>query len=124
MNDDGSPMGKKGPFGPMGCLPLGRNRQPRQFPAVVPESPEWFLTWDVDLPANVRPGLEQVCALVTYLGHSASPVRVWIDDGHHELTLVPNDDRATHRLRVCTPGRTGYLKGRHTAGLRPQPARW
>ncbi len=47
-----------------------------------------------------------------------------LDDGHHELTLVPNDDRATHRLRVCTPRRTGYLKGRHTAGLRPQPARW
>jgi CRISPR-associated protein Csb2 len=35
-NDDSSPMGKKGPFGPMGSMPIGRNRQPRHFPVVVP----------------------------------------------------------------------------------------
>src|SRR5436190_1286934 len=34
VNDDSSPMGKKGPFGAMGSTPVGRNRQPRQFPAV------------------------------------------------------------------------------------------
>src|SRR5207253_2836293 len=61
VNDDSSPMGKKGPYGPMGSLPIGRNRQPRQFPAVVPESPTFFLRWDVDVPANLRPALEQLC---------------------------------------------------------------
>ena len=62
VNDDSSPMGKKGPFGPMGSLPIGRNRQPRQFPAVVPDSPTFFLIWNVDVPANLRPALEKVCA--------------------------------------------------------------
>ena len=40
VNDDSSPVGKKGPYGAMGSMPLGRNRQPRAFPAVVPDEPE------------------------------------------------------------------------------------
>jgi CRISPR-associated protein Csb2 len=124
VNDDSSPMGKKGPFGPMGSLPIGRNRQPRQFPAVVPESPRLYLIWEVDLPANLRPAIEKVCGLVTYLGHSASPVRVWLEDQPQEPTLVPEDDRATHHLRTFTGGRLTYLKNRYDAGLRPQPSRW
>ena len=100
VNDDSSPMGKKGPFGPMGSLPIGRNRQPRQFPAVVPPSPRFFLNWDVDLPANLRPALEKVCGLVTYLGHSSSPVRMWVEDQPQPPTLIPTDKRATHFLRT------------------------
>ena len=95
VNDDGSPIGKNGPFGPMGSLPIGRNRQPRQFPAVVPESPTFFLRWETDIPANVRPSLEAICGLVTYLGHSASPVRMWIEDHPPEPNLFPDDERAT-----------------------------
>ena len=125
VNDDSNPNGKKGPHVPLGSIPLGRNRQPRQFPAVVPASPRFFLAWEeVEVPTAVRPALEQVCALVTYLGHSASPVRVWIDDGEHGPTLVPNDREATHRLRVFNRRRTEYLKNRHTAGLRPYPSMW
>ena len=124
VNDDSSPMGKKGPFGPMGSLPIGRNRQPRQFPAVVPDSPTFFLIWNVDVPANLRPALEKVCGLVTYLGHSASPVRVWVEDQPPEPTLVPDDKRATHRLRMFAGGRLAYLKNRYDAGLRPQPSLW
>ncbi len=128
VNDDGSPMGKKGPFGAMGSIPIGRNRQPRSFPAVIPESPTHYLVWDGDVPANLRPALEAVCGLVTYLGHSASPVRVWVTDElptDDKLTrLVPTDGRATHHLRVFGSGRTNYLRMRFAAGLRPQPARW
>jgi CRISPR-associated protein Csb2 len=127
VNDDGSPVGKKGPFGPMGSLPLGRNRQPRQFPSVTPPSPEFFLFWDVDVPANLRSALEHVCGLVTYLGHSASPVRMWIADElpvDLPITLQPDDKRATVRLRVCGAGRTAYLKNRYDASLRPQPSQW
>jgi CRISPR-associated protein Csb2 len=124
VNDDSSPMGKKGPFGPMGSLPIGRNRQPRQFPAVVPDSPKLFLIWNVDVPANLRPGLERVCELVTYLGHSASPVRVWIEDQPDPPTLIPVNNGATHSLRLFAGGRLSYLKNRYDAGLRPQPALW
>jgi CRISPR-associated protein Csb2 len=124
VNDNSSPMGKKGPYGAMGSMPIGRNRQPRQFPAVVPESPTFFLGWDVDIPANLRSALEQLCGLVTYLGHSASPVRVWVEDNPPDPDLIPDDSRATFRLRVIGPGRTTYLKNRFDAGLRPQPSRW
>ncbi|VTS01344.1 Uncharacterized protein OS=Haliangium ochraceum (strain DSM 14365 / JCM 11303 / SMP-2) GN=Hoch_4849 PE=4 SV=1: Cas_GSU0054 [Gemmata massiliana] len=127
VNDDGSPMGKKGPFGPMGSLPLGRNRQPRQFPTVAPASPTFFLRWDVDVPANLRSALERVCGLVTYLGHSASPVRMWVADQLPDdapISLQPDDNRATVRLRIFGPGRTAYLKNRFDASLRPQPSLW
>lgn len=124
VNDDSSPIGKKGPYGAMGSLQIGRNRQPRQFPTVVPESATFFLRWDEELPANQKVAIEHLCELVTYLGHSASPVRVWIEDTPPEPDLIPNESRPMIRLRVFGPGRTAYLKNRFEAGLRPQPTRW
>jgi CRISPR-associated protein Csb2 len=124
VNDDSNPIGKKGPFGSMGGFPIGRNRQPRQFPAVIPESSVFFVLWEVDLPANLRPALEQTCGLVTYLGHSASPVRMWVEDRPPKPDLVPDENRGRLRLRVFGPGRLAYLKNRFDAGIRPQPTRW
>ncbi len=124
VNDDSSPMGKKGSFGPMGSLPIGRNRQPRHFPAVVPDSPTFSLCWNVEIPANLRPALENVCGLATYLGHSATPVRVWVEDEPPSPTLIPDDNRPTHHLRMFARGRLAYLKSRFDAGLRPQPSLW
>jgi len=125
VNDDSRPIGPKGPYGAMGSIPIGRNRQPRHFPTVVPESPVMYLRWDeVDMPANLQPHLQQLCGLVTYLGHSASPVRAWIEEHPAEPTLVPVDRQVTVRLRMFGPGRTAYLKSRLEAGLRPQPASW
>jgi CRISPR-associated protein Csb2 len=72
VNDTGDPIAKGKPLAPMGSLPIGRVRQPRQFPAVAPDSPRFHLTWDVELPANLRPALEAVCAKATYFGHSAT----------------------------------------------------
>jgi CRISPR-associated protein Csb2 len=125
VNDDSSPIGKKGPYGAMGgSLPIGRNRQPRQFPAVVPEASRLFLSWEVDLPANVRPAIEGLCGLVTYLGHSTSPVRMWLEENAPDPDLVPDEISPIMHLRVFGPGRTAYLKSRFTAGLRPLPALW
>lgn len=138
VNDDASPSNKKGPYGAMGSIPIGRNRQPRMFPAVVPTSPVFYLVWPEaeETPAHVD-ALEQVCARATYLGHSSTPVRVWTewdvgtgagavesDDAARAVTLEPRDDGATHRLRVPASGRLAYLEGRHSAGVRPQPSRW
>jgi len=124
VNDNSSPMGSKGPYGAMGSIPIGRNRQPRGFPAVVPESPTHYLTFATDLPANLRLALEAVCAWVTYLGHSATPVRVGIHDDPPAANLVPTARRATQQLRVFGEGRLAYLASRYAAGLRPQPSRW
>jgi CRISPR-associated protein Csb2 len=124
VNDDSNPIGKKGPFGPMGSLQVGRNRQPRQFPAAVPDSPKFFLIWESNVPANVRPGLEAVCELVTYLGPSDSPVQVWIEDKPPTPTLFPAEDQATYHLRTFARGRLKYLKNSFHAGLHPQPFLW
>ena len=124
VNDDSSPSGKKGPFGAMGSIPVGRNRQPRFFPSVVPESPTFSLIWDLDVPDNLRESLAAVCRLVTYVGHSATPVRVWIQDEPPKANLVPDDNRSEFRMRVFTQGRLAYLKSRYEAGLRPQPSLW
>jgi len=125
VNDDSSPMGKKGPYGPLGSVPIGRNRQPRHFPVIVPDSPTLYLRWeDVDASASLRPALEHLCGLVTYLGHSASPVRAWVEDNPPQPNLVPADNRAIVHLRIFGPGRTAYLKNRFEAGLRPHPSQW
>jgi CRISPR-associated protein Csb2 len=84
----------------------------------------FFLIWDIKLPAEVRPALGQVCDLVTYLGHSTSPVRVWIEDQPPSANLAPNDTQAAQHLRVFSGGRLAYLKNRFDAGLRPQPSLW
>jgi CRISPR-associated protein Csb2 len=49
---------------------------------------------------------------------------MWIEDHPPEPNLLPDDERATFRLRAFGTGRTEYLKNRHDAGLRPQPSLW
>lgn len=93
-------------------LPERRLKAGRQFPAVAPALPTFFLRWDVDVPANLRPALDRVCGQVTYLGHSASPVRMWVADETPEITLAPSEASPTVRLRVFGPGRLKYLEGR------------
>ncbi|HEX4613300.1 MAG TPA: type I-U CRISPR-associated protein Csb2 [Urbifossiella sp.] len=110
VNDDADPTRSNGP--PVGNYPLRRHRVGRAFPAVVPESPVFHLIWDVDVPANLRPALDAVCGLATYLGHSSSPVSVTLDDAPPPPTHVPVKGRATVRLRTFGRGRLAYLEGR------------
>jgi CRISPR-associated protein Csb2 len=125
VNDTADPVQKGKPLAPMGSLPLGRVRQPRQFPAVVPESPTFYLIWpDVEADPKQRDNLAALCGQVTYLGHSATPVRVWMEDNPPEPSLIPTVGKARHRLRVFGPGRLGYLLGCYRAGMRPQPSLW
>ncbi len=127
VNDSASPIGKKGKAEtPMGGMPFGRGRQPRSYPAVVPADPTFFLRWEVDLPDNLRSALEALCSQVTYLGHSATPVRMWIesDEVQSAPDLFPTEGVATHNLRIFGAGRIAYLKNRFDAGLRPVPSMW
>lgn len=124
VNDDESPMGKKGPHVAMGSMPIGRNRQPRHFPTAVPESPRFFLSWEGEIPESLRDSMDRLCSMATYFGHSSTPVRIWVDDRAPTPTLIPDNHRASHRLRVTTPQRLNYLKSRHAAGLRPQSSVW
>jgi CRISPR-associated protein Csb2 len=126
VNDDVSPIGKKGkPETPLGSLPFGRTRNGRAFPTVIPAEATFHLVWEADqLPASLRPAVERLCRNVTYFGHSATPVRMWIESGVVSSTLTPTDGGATHRLRVFGPGRLKELRTRRAAGLRPEPTLW
>jgi len=85
----------------------------------------FHLIWpDKELPPEHRDALDVACTQVTYLGHSATPVQVWIEDQPVDANLLPSEERATHRLRVFGPGRVENLKNRFDAGLRPQPMLW
>jgi CRISPR-associated protein Csb2 len=127
VNDSADPVSKGKALAPMGSLPIGRNRQARQYPAVVPDHPVFHLVWrDAELPANLRPALDRICQGVTYLGHSSTPVRVGIASDYDPITitLTPTDGKAPHRLRTFGPGRLKDLRERYELQLRPQPALW
>jgi CRISPR-associated protein Csb2 len=125
VNDAADPVSKGKALAPMGTLPIGRNRQPRHFPTVVPEQPTFQLVWPTaELPEKLWPALGRVCQNVTYLGHSATPVRVWIAADHGPITLAPTKGKATHRLRTFGPGRLADLQERYILQLRPQPQQW
>lgn len=124
VNDDSSPCNSKGPFGAMGSIPIGRNRQPRFFPSVIPENPIFSLIWECDISDSLREHLEAVCHLATYVGHSATPVRIWIQSEPPKANLVPDDNNPEFHMRVFTQGRLAYLKSRYDVGLRPHPSWW
>jgi CRISPR-associated protein Csb2 len=125
VNDTSEPELKGKLLAPMGSLPIGRVRQPRQFPAIVPEDPTFFLIWSEHLRLDThRAALERLCTKVTYLGHSSSPVLMWVEDNPPAPTLIPEDGEARERLRVFGPGRYEDLSRRHADGIRPQPSLW
>ena len=105
-------------------LPENRLRQARTYPAVIPASPFIHLLWDVEPPDDLLLKLEKICAAVTYLGHSATPVRMWIDNTEHKPTLVPCDARAICRLRVFISDRLERLQKDYEAGQRPKAVKW
>lgn len=126
VNDGCSPISKKGKAEtPMGALSIGRSRQPRLYPAVIPADPTFHLIWPDAEIGEHREALETICEQATYLGYSASPVRMWLDDSPNAIAnLFPVTENATYRLRGFGVGRTDYLKSRFDAQLRPQPSLW
>jgi CRISPR-associated protein Csb2 len=125
VNDKADPVLKGKALSPMGSLPFGRIRQPRQYPTVLPADESVYLIWPAaTVPAEHRSALEGLCSKVTYLGHSSSLVQLWVEESPPEPTLIPTEGRAACRLRVFGPGRLDDLRARHDAGLRPLPSLW
>lgn len=125
VNDSCSPISKKGKVEtPLGSLALGRARNGRSFSTVVPHEAVFSLVWPVDLPDQHRRAMESLCAQVTYFGHSATPVRMWVEPNPGTPELTPTEEGAKYHLRVPTSGRTATLVHRFEANLRPLPAKW
>lgn len=131
VNDRGDPVKKGRALMPGGSMPIGRDRQARQFPVAIPHDPTIYLVWrDVDLPNEHLQALSDLCGQITCIGHSASLVQVWIgevpiksSDSIH-ITLRPVEVGGEYRLRVFGPGRLQSLKRYYAAGLRPVPSLW
>lgn len=130
VNDRSDPVKKNKPLAAMGSLPIGRDRQPRQFPMAVPDDPVVHLHWPDAAPGlELRETLAALCRKVARVGHSASLVQVWIDESDvgadDRDVLVPVAAGASrHRLRVPGPGRLAELRRDHEAGRWPTPSRW
>jgi CRISPR-associated protein Csb2 len=137
VNDTASPLKGSGktvrPTAPLGSLPIGRDRQARQFPVALPEEPVAHLRWPgVDLDAAARGALAALCAKVTCVGHSASLVQVWLEEeaaparaeGRRPELVPVGSAPARYRLRVPAPGRLERLRADFAAGVRPRAAAW
>ena len=105
-------------------LPERRERQPRQFPVAIPRDSTVYLVWDADPPDDVRRGLEALCGKVVRVGHSASLVQAWVEDGPVAPNLVPTDGAAQTQLRVPGAGRLSHLERQYHSGRRPERSRW
>jgi len=116
-------------FQPTTSMPLGRNRQPRQFPTVIPESDTVYLIWpEVELSAEHRAALEQLCAKVGYIGDTSSLVQMWVEDNPPPPTLVPAEpSRSTQRLRVfrtLAELEADYKRDCEAGEYRPRSFKW
>jgi CRISPR-associated protein Csb2 len=113
------------PVNDVRSLPADRPRQKRQFPTALPHDATVLFLWDTKPTDQLRDALASLCRKVTYLGHSSSPVQVWVEPNPPEPNLVPVGQRvARYRLRVGGAGRLAELKARFEAGQRPTSSLW
>jgi len=84
-------------------------RKERWFPSGTPENDRVHFIWEAAEPnAMTLAALRQITAQVSYLGHSASLVRVAVIESPQDAVLEPNDSGKT-LLRVPSKGRLKYL---------------
>ena len=105
--------GKKPPPPLQSAPGIIRTRQPRTFARTWLEEDTVWLTWrEVEVPIAIHDALAALCLKVTRIGHSSSLVQMWLDDSSaaHPPNWVPDDDRATLRLRITAPGTLADLE--------------
>lgn len=84
-------------------------RKERWFPSGSPEDRRVHFIWKTaDPSASTLDALRRISAEVSYLGHSASLVRVAVIETPQDALLKPNDSGET-LLRVPSKGRLEYL---------------
>ncbi len=94
-------------------LPDRRTKNARTFPTFVPDEASFHLVWAGE---EITPGhlavLQELCSSVTYLGHSATPVRMWVQRDAIDANLFPTENSTEHSFRVFGAGRLADLIGR------------
>jgi CRISPR-associated protein Csb2 len=94
--------------------PAWRSRQPRRFPAALPENPTMQMVWDAGHNAPME-NLDAIARDVPYVGHSASLTRCRFQ----RIETAPEGLR-TARRRVYK-GRLAQLEAAYRAKRRPAP---
>ncbi|MBL8605592.1 MAG: type I-U CRISPR-associated protein Cas5/Cas6 [Myxococcales bacterium] len=122
---------KRGKDGDLpGLLPRDRTRKGRTFPTAWVGDEVCALCWPDADAGQHRPALEQLTREVTYLGHSSSLVRMWVEDEPPSSSLQPvhTPDSDSQFLRVFEPGRLDMLIQAFGDGgarwKRPEAGRW
>jgi len=91
---------------------LTRNRQPRTFARAWLEDDTAYLVWTNAQPNGHFAALSALCEKVTRIGHSASLVQMWASQDAPSAipNWIPDEMRATERLRVPGSGSFSYLE--------------
>lgn len=112
---DAAKLKDKALKGALNILPEYRtSRQPRTFPTVfVGDNPVYCCWTDAQPNASLKEAMTDLCAKVTYLGHSSSLVQMWVADHVPEPNLVPVDQGAEVHLRTVSPGTLDYLEAQY-----------
>ncbi|MFN2470229.1 MAG: type I-U CRISPR-associated protein Csb2 [Gaiellaceae bacterium] len=108
--------GQKPPPGLQSTPGIMRTRNARTFARAWLEDDRVYLMWpDADVPDGIRRSLESLCAKVHRIGHSSSLVQMWLAAAEEVAApnWLPDDDRATLRLRVPAPGTLEDLERRY-----------
>ena len=111
---------------------LRKNRQPRQFPAAIPDDPRVRFIWPNADPAQTEhhgTALRRLVRAVPYLGHSSSLVRLAISESNPDgpATYEPGTP-GSMRLRIPYQGRLEDLAMQYQLASeakrawRPKPA--
>jgi len=95
-------------------LPERRRRQPRRFPACIPEDPVVHLFWPERPPTRLADALAALARDTSYLGHSASLIRCTLRTDIH-------DALGQAARRVAYPGRFAELERAFKDHRRPSP---
>lgn len=91
-------------------------RKERRFPSGTPEHGRVHFIWRSAQPdASKVQALRRIAAQVSYLGHSASLVRVAVIEVPREPVLIPSASGDT-LLRVPSEGRLAYLEREYARG--------
>jgi CRISPR-associated protein Csb2 len=104
-------------LGPVGNEMTRMNRQPRQFPAVIPTSPLVWMVWP-EPPEVHRAVLVEMVGRLSRLGNARSLIRAIVrrelpTDCHHTHHRWVPDKTGTELLRVPYPGRLAELDEAH-----------
>lgn len=111
VNDRADPVKKGRALTAMGAMPIGRDRQARQFPVAIPDDPVVHLIWpDAEAGVQHREALNSLCRYVTYVGHSSSLVQAWVTDSPRTPNRVPGARLTGEPLRVPYAGRLRDLE--------------